>query len=65
VDVVNRAADARPGFWLQNVQGFDGSFLRLPRGEPAFNLRNVSDFRLLACRAQADRDIDQVDALTF
>ncbi len=45
VEIAVRAADARPAFWLQDVDGFDGSFLKTPSGAPSFALDRVSRFR--------------------
>ncbi|HEU0066969.1 MAG TPA: glycoside hydrolase family 28 protein [Sphingomonas sp.] len=44
VEVQTIAADARPAFWLQDVDGFDATGLRLPRGR-AFASSRVRDFR--------------------
>ncbi|WP_267388750.1 glycoside hydrolase family 28 protein [Sphingomonas sp. GC_Shp_3] len=48
VEVRTRAADARAGFWLRDVDGFDGSFLKVPAGAAAFHREGVRDFRAIA-----------------
>ncbi len=56
VEIQTRAADARPAFWMQDVDGFDGDALRVPAG-PAFHLDRVARFRSWASRELADRTI--------
>ncbi len=56
-----RAADARPAFWMQDVAGFDGSFLKVPAGAPAFALDRVSGLRTFGNRDVPDK---RMDALT-
>lgn len=48
IEVANAAADARPVFWLHDVDGADFSGIRLPRkqGASAFLLNSVQDFRV-------------------
>lgn len=45
VEIATQAADARPAFWLQDVDRFDATGLRLPSGD-AFRLEQVKRFRL-------------------
>ncbi|MDI7776438.1 glycoside hydrolase family 28 protein [Asticcacaulis sp. EMRT-3] len=58
VEIAVKAADARPAFWLQDVEGFDGSFLKVPTGAPAFHLDRVTGFRTFGSRAITDRQMD-------
>jgi polygalacturonase len=44
VEVATKATDARPAFWLQDVDGFDATGLRVPRGS-SFALEQVRNFR--------------------
>jgi polygalacturonase len=54
VTVQTRASDSRPACWLQDVDGFDATRLRVPAG-PAFRLDRVSRFRQFASRDLPDR----------
>jgi hypothetical protein len=63
VEIATRAADARPAFWLKDVVGADFFRVRVPQGAaPAFDLRQVKEFRSLGSRQLADQTIDSVDA---
>ncbi|WP_040598722.1 glycoside hydrolase family 28 protein [Sphingomonas elodea] len=57
VEIRTRAADARPAFWLRDVDGFDAHDLRVPQGT-AFQLDAVTRFRLWGSRDLADRRVD-------
>jgi polygalacturonase len=62
VEIATRAADARPAFWLKDVVGADFFRSRVPQGTaPAFDLRQVKDFRTFGSRQLADRVIESVD----
>ncbi|MGB7546545.1 MAG: glycoside hydrolase family 28 protein, partial [Terracidiphilus sp.] len=55
VEVATRAADARPAFWLKDVNGADFFRVRVPQGgAPAFDLRQVREFRSFGSRQLAD-----------
>jgi len=61
VEIATRAADARPAFWLHDVAGADSFRLRVPAGgAPAFNLRQVKDFRSFGSRHLADLALEDV-----
>jgi polygalacturonase len=62
VGVATRAADARPAFWLKDVVGADFFRLRVPQGAaPAFDLRQVKEFRNFGSRQLADLTLESVD----
>jgi polygalacturonase len=62
VEIATRTPDARPAFWLKDVEGSDFFRLRLPRGAaPAFDLRQVKEFRTFGSRQLADLNIESVD----
>jgi polygalacturonase len=62
VEIATRAADARPAFWLKDVVGADFFRSRVPQGTaPAFDLRQVKDFRTFGSRQLADLVIESVD----
>ncbi len=65
VEIVPQAADARPGFWMQNVDGFDASFIKLPTGGPYFALDNVSGFRTFGSRVVPDKRFDAATKTSF
>jgi polygalacturonase len=61
-EVAPRAADARPAFWLNDVEGADFFNVRAPqRGASVFDLHDVRDFRSFSSRKLADVNIDKVD----
>jgi len=65
VDVRTRAPDARPAFWLQDVDGFTGSFLRYPGTAPGFRLERARDVRLISAGDLPDRRVDATTARTL
>ena len=48
LEVITEDADARPAFWLMDVDGADFFRVRVPRQSvaPSFNLSEVKDFRV-------------------
>jgi polygalacturonase len=62
VEIAVKAADARPAFWLHDVEGADFFRVRVPRSSPAFDLRDVKDFRSFGSRRLADVTLDQVES---
>lgn len=64
-EIAVRAADARPAFWLQDVDGFDGSFLKVPSGAPAFTLDRVGNFRTFGSIAVPDKRFQASTKATF
>ncbi len=65
VEIVTVAADVRPAFWMQDVDGFDASFLKLPSGAPNFALDAVSHFRTFGSIAVPDKRIDAIAHTSF
>jgi hypothetical protein len=61
-EVAPRAADARPAFWLNDVEGADFFNVRAPqRGASVFDLHDVREFRSFGSRKLADVNVDKVD----
>jgi polygalacturonase len=59
VELAAVIADARPSFWLGDVNGADLLTVQLPRGVgPAVSLTDVSNFRALANRGVRDTSIE-------
>jgi hypothetical protein len=56
VEIATEAPDARPAFWLKNVDGADFFRLKTPRhaAGPVFRLQQVEDFRSFGCKYLAD-----------
>jgi polygalacturonase len=54
VEIATEALDARPAFWMEDVQGADFFRLKLPVSTPRFRLSNVTDFSVLASRGVKD-----------
>ena len=65
VEIAVQAADARPAFWMQDVDGFDGAFLKVPAGAPNFALDGVSHFRTFGSIAVPDKRLDAATTVTF
>ena len=62
VEIATLEADARPAFWLNDVEGADFFRVRQPEGSaPAFDLRRVKEFRSFGSRRMADVTLDSVD----
>ena len=62
VEIATREADARPAFWLHDVVGADFFRVRVPRDSaPAFDLRQVKEFRSFGSRQLADLTIESAD----
>ena len=62
IEIATLAADKRSAFWLNDVEGADFFRLRLPNGfAPAFDLRNVRDFRVFATRGMPDQSYEEVE----
>lgn len=62
VEIATVNADARPAFWLHDVDGADFFRTRVPRGSaPAFDLRQVKDFRSFGAQHMADVSLESVD----
>jgi polygalacturonase len=62
VEIATRAADARPALWLHDAEGADFFRLRVPQGAgPAFDLRQVKEFRSFGSRQMADVTLESVD----
>jgi polygalacturonase len=54
VEIATETADARPAFYLDEVDGADFFRLKLPAQSNQFRLKNVSDFRLFGCHHYPD-----------
>jgi polygalacturonase len=61
VEIAYANPDERPAFVMEDVQGGDFFRVKTPAGKPVFSLKNVSDFRTLACRGVKDSQIDRID----
>jgi polygalacturonase len=63
VEIATAQADARPLFWLGNVDGADFFRITGPRqhSAPAFALRNVTDFRVFGSRRIPDKILPRAD----
>jgi len=63
VEIATENPDARPAFWLRNVEGADFFRVRVPRKHaPAFDLGNIKDFRVFGSQFVADFSGEQVDS---
>jgi polygalacturonase len=64
VEIATETADARPAFWLKDVEGADFFRVRVPRSSGtggAFDLRSVKDFRVFGSQFVADASAAQID----
>jgi polygalacturonase len=59
------APDPRPVFYLANVDRADFVAVTAPKGQAAFSLHDVSDFRVAISRAAPDAVLDKVDSRTL
>jgi len=60
VEIAMEKSDARPAFWLEDVEGADFFRVKVPRGPHAFSMRDVRDFRVFGSRRVKDTILDQV-----
>ncbi|HEY4356579.1 MAG TPA: glycoside hydrolase family 28 protein [Acidobacteriaceae bacterium] len=61
VEVKTAQTDARPAFWLNDIQGADFFRVKTTSGpENRFAMRNIRDFRVFGSRGIADLELDQV-----
>ena len=58
VEIQTASADARPAFWLQDVDGADFFRMRMPPGR-AYALDRVAKFRSFGCRSMSDVSFDE------
>jgi polygalacturonase len=67
VEIATENADARPAFYLDDVDGADFFRLKLPQRQQSgqFRLKNVSDFRLFGCQHYPDATEDHADDKTI
>jgi polygalacturonase len=65
VEIVTERPDARPAFWMQDVDGFDASFLKLPAGAPYFRLDAVQGFRSFGSRMVPDKRFEGRTTASF
>ena len=65
VEVQTAAPDARPTFYLKDVERADFFAVTAPKGQPGFSLHQVTDFRVALSRATADVALETVDERTL
>ena len=64
VEIQTAAADARPAFWMQDVEGADFFRMRLPTGT-AYSLNHIARFRSFGCRSISDVSFDAWQSKTI
>lgn len=62
VEIASEKPDARPAFWLQDVDGADFFRVKTSKGAPAFKLSNVRDFRVFGSRSVKDVTEDKIES---
>jgi hypothetical protein len=66
VEIANTVPDARPAFYLNDVERADFFAITAPRSaDGAFALHNVKDLRIGWSRAAADTTLATIDNKTF
>jgi polygalacturonase len=60
VEIAIEHPDARPAFWLHDVEGADFFRVKTPRGSRAFSMRDVHEFRVFGSRNIKDTAVEQV-----
>ena len=67
VEIAFRRPDARPVFWMDNVDGADLFRIKAPRTlkGPVFRLRDIRDFRVAASRNVGDTYLQSVSQKTL
>jgi polygalacturonase len=63
VEIATETPDARPAFWLKDIDGADFFRLRIPKSAPAaFQLQQVSNFRVFGSQFIPDTSAAQIDS---
>jgi hypothetical protein len=67
LEVMTATADARPAFWLMDVDGVDFFRVKVPRNStaPAFHMQNVTDFRNFGSKHLKDAQFDHSGDISF
>jgi polygalacturonase len=67
LEVMTSTADARPAFWLMDVDGVDFFRVKVPRMSSAatFRLQSVKDFRVFGSKYLKDAENDRSDDHSF
>jgi hypothetical protein len=65
IEIAVEASDARPAFWMRDVQDIDLFRLRLPKAPASFALDQVTGFRSFGSRWLEDRRFDGTVSQTF
>ena len=67
LEVTTEAADARPAFWLMDVDGVDFFRVKVPRQSvaPDFNLNDVKEFRVFGCKYLKDAAYEESGNRSF
>jgi polygalacturonase len=64
VEIATVAPDARPAFYLEDVEGADFFRLRMPQTSAHIQLKDVSDFRVFGCAHYPDAKVEQAKEKT-
>src|SRR6266496_1010790 len=59
VEIATEQPDARPAFWLHDVEGGDFFRVKVPRASRAFVMRDVREFRVFGSRKIKDKTLEQ------
>jgi polygalacturonase len=59
VEIATEQPDARPAFWLHDVEGGDFFRVKVPRASRAFAMRDVREFRVFGSRKIKDTTLEQ------
>ncbi len=67
LEVMTEVEDARPAFWLMDVDGADFFRVKVPRqsAAAAFNLNDVKGFRVFGCKYLKDAAYEQSGSRSF
>ena len=67
LEVMTEATDARPAFWLMDVDGADFFRVKVPRQNvaPAFNLNGVKEFRVFGSKYLKDATYEESGVRSF
>ncbi len=61
IEIATGSSDARPAFYLEDLDTVDFFRLKLPQPSNQFRLKNISDFRLFGCHHYPDAEEDRVE----
>ncbi len=65
VEIATKAPDARPAFWLNDVEGVDLYHVKAPRSSPFIAAHDTRNLRIFGSRNAADMTLEHIEQKIF